>query len=379
MSRLVFAGLDWAGTNHAVCVIDAAGAVLARFEVTHDRDGLARAARAAAPLRPRSCRIAIERPSGLIVDALVEAGYPVVPIHPNVVKATPAALPQPRRQERCLGRVPAGRPAAHRRPSLPAAGAAVRRDPRAACAGARARRPGGHRVRLANQLRACSSRSGPARPSLRRRRLADRAGLPRALPDARQPPLGSAEAHGRVPARSTPTAAGAAPPSCSRGCARAARGHAGELEARGQGRARAEPVPQLEPRRRADRGCSPPHRARRRLARRRRMIMMSFPRAGRICAAQILAELGDVRERFASDDHLAAEAGVAPVTYQSGKNRRRHLPLGLQPPLRARHHLPGRQLAPRQRVGRQHLPKPRALAVATIRTPSASSPAPGCA
>ena len=48
---------------------------------------------------------------------------------------------------------------------------------------------------------------------------------------------------------------------------------------------------------------------------------MSFPRAGRICAAQILAELGSVRERFDSDEHLAAEAGVAPVTYASGKSK----------------------------------------------------------
>jgi transposase len=50
-------------------------------------------------------------------------------------------------------------------------------------------------------------------------------------------------------------------------------------------------------------------------------ILMSFPRAGRINAAQILAELGSVRERFASDEHLAAEAGIAPVTYQSGKSK----------------------------------------------------------
>ena len=50
-------------------------------------------------------------------------------------------------------------------------------------------------------------------------------------------------------------------------------------------------------------------------------ILMSFPRAGRICAAQILAELGSVRERFPSDEHLAAEAGVAPVTYESGKSK----------------------------------------------------------
>jgi transposase len=48
---------------------------------------------------------------------------------------------------------------------------------------------------------------------------------------------------------------------------------------------------------------------------------MSFPRAGRICAAQIRAELGDVRARFQTDDQLAAEAGVSPVTHASGKSR----------------------------------------------------------
>jgi transposase len=50
-------------------------------------------------------------------------------------------------------------------------------------------------------------------------------------------------------------------------------------------------------------------------------IILSFPRAGRVCAAQILAELGDVRERFPTLDRLVAEAGAAPVTYQSGKTR----------------------------------------------------------
>jgi transposase len=50
-------------------------------------------------------------------------------------------------------------------------------------------------------------------------------------------------------------------------------------------------------------------------------ILMSFPRAGRVCAAQILAELGSVRERFDSEEHLAAEAGVTPVTYASGKSK----------------------------------------------------------
>lgn len=50
-------------------------------------------------------------------------------------------------------------------------------------------------------------------------------------------------------------------------------------------------------------------------------IVMSFPRAGRICPAQILAELGDVRERLQTEDQLAAEAGVCPVTHASGKSR----------------------------------------------------------
>src|SRR6266851_3233840 len=31
--------------------------------------------------------IAIERPNGLLVDTLIEAGHPVVPIHPNALRA----------------------------------------------------------------------------------------------------------------------------------------------------------------------------------------------------------------------------------------------------------------------------------------------------
>lgn len=50
-------------------------------------------------------------------------------------------------------------------------------------------------------------------------------------------------------------------------------------------------------------------------------IVMSVPRAGRLHAAHILAELGDDRRRFTSSAHLAAEAGVAPVTPASGPQR----------------------------------------------------------
>ena len=50
-------------------------------------------------------------------------------------------------------------------------------------------------------------------------------------------------------------------------------------------------------------------------------VVMSFPRAGKVNAAQILAELGEDPERFQTEAQLAAEAGVAPVTYASGKSR----------------------------------------------------------
>lgn len=50
-------------------------------------------------------------------------------------------------------------------------------------------------------------------------------------------------------------------------------------------------------------------------------IVASSRRAGRINAAQILAEIGDVRKRFQTENQLVAEAGVRPVTHASGESR----------------------------------------------------------
>ena len=84
----VFVGVDWGCGAHAVCVIDAKGMVLDRFVVGHDRAGLAAlVTRLHQHGAPSVIPVAIERPSGLLVDALVEAGFVVTPIHPNVVKA----------------------------------------------------------------------------------------------------------------------------------------------------------------------------------------------------------------------------------------------------------------------------------------------------
>lgn len=51
-------------------------------------------------------------------------------------------------------------------------------------------------------------------------------------------------------------------------------------------------------------------------------VFTSLPKAGRgVRAASLLAEIGDVRERFPDEESLAALAGAAPVTKASGKVR----------------------------------------------------------
>jgi hypothetical protein len=49
-------------------------------------------------------------------------------------------------------------------------------------------------------------------------------------------------------------------------------------------------------------------------------IFRSLPRAGQIRAAALLAEIGDVRERFPTPESLACLAGAAPSTRQSGQH-----------------------------------------------------------
>ena len=50
-----------------------------------------------------------------------------------------------------------------------------------------------------------------------------------------------------------------------------------------------------------------------------RRIFTSLPRSGTVRAATLLGEIGDCRERFPTDDALAALAGACPSTRQSGK------------------------------------------------------------
>jgi transposase len=80
-----FSGIDWAKDDHAVCVVDERGHVLAEQTFCHDERGLR--ALIACLREHRVERVAIERPDGLLVDRLLEAGQLVMAIHPNQVKA----------------------------------------------------------------------------------------------------------------------------------------------------------------------------------------------------------------------------------------------------------------------------------------------------
>lgn len=82
-------GIDWASQKHDICVLDSAGAIRATFIVDHTATGLKELVGRLRKIAPvEDLPIAIERPSGLLVDTLVEAGFPVVPIHPNQLKAS---------------------------------------------------------------------------------------------------------------------------------------------------------------------------------------------------------------------------------------------------------------------------------------------------
>jgi len=84
-----YVGIDWAAETHAVCVLDSAGRVAAAFTITHTGDGFAQLLRRLSRLTqdPVDVPVGIERPDGRLVDALLEAGHPVVPISPNAIKA----------------------------------------------------------------------------------------------------------------------------------------------------------------------------------------------------------------------------------------------------------------------------------------------------
>lgn len=316
-----FVGLDWASREHAVCVIDERGRVLDQFTVEHSAAGMSElSARLCKRAPTANLRVAIERPTGLIVDTLVEGGFVVVPIHPNIVKAT-----RPR-YSAAQGKTDLGdaylladvlRTDGHRfRVLRPLS------DETKALRGLVRLRDDlvGQRVALANQLRSLLEQFWPGAAavfadvdSAIALDFLDRYPTPSSassLGEKRMAAFMGRHAYcGRRSAAELLARLRAAPI-----------GLAGDLEAEAKGECvRAlvavlrQLVAQVQTLTAAVEHAVEAHPDGK--------VVTSLFRSGRVCAAQILAELGDDRARFNSADHLAAEAGVAPITRASGKHR----------------------------------------------------------
>lgn len=317
----VYAGLDWGSGTHAVCIINQHGERLGQFEIAHDAAGLAeliqRLRRCASPPQ---LRIAIERPSGLLIDALVEAGFAIVPIHPNVVKASrPRYRAAGGKSDRSDAYLLADllRTDGHRFRTLAPEGDAIRalralvrtRDDLVA-----------ERIAIANQLRALLETFWPGAAAI----FAEidspiaLAFLERYPTPASAARLGAkrlasflaAQAYcGRKPSTALLARLRAAP-HITVGAAEAEAKRELVLALTRVLTTLVAQLATLTARIEHDVAELPDG-----------QLVMSFPRSGRLNAAQLLSELGSVRERFNSEDQLAAEAGVCPVTHQSGKSR----------------------------------------------------------
>jgi transposase len=75
--------VDWASQEHAICVVDENGRIVEGRRYRHDEAGLQ--ALCGRLLRLGVARVAIERPDGLLIERLLDAGLTVVAVHPNQV------------------------------------------------------------------------------------------------------------------------------------------------------------------------------------------------------------------------------------------------------------------------------------------------------
>ena len=312
-------GLDWATQEHAVCVVDDDGTVVMEAMVSHTDSGLADLVKQLGRIAPaEEIRIAIERPDGLLVDTLVAAGFRVVPIHPNVLKAC-------RSRYRTAG---------------------GKSDPSDAYMLADVLRTDGHRFEdlepFSDELKALRSLVR-TRDDLVQTRMATRNRL-QALLDSFWPgpvrlfsDLETKIAMAFVERYPTPRAAKRLGLKRLRSFLAQ---HAYPVDKAEEllERLRSAPQGQVGPAEEAakEKLCQTLVRLLRSHVEEIRQItseieacvgelsigeiILSFPGNAEVNAAKLAAEIGDIA-RFPTEQCLAAESGVAPVTYQSGKHR----------------------------------------------------------
>jgi transposase len=90
-----YAGIDWADAHHDLVVIDAAGRQVGLLRVAHSPSGLkqlnAFLEHISGPDSRDQMACIVETSRGLLITALLEAGWPVYPVHPKTVDRRRAA------------------------------------------------------------------------------------------------------------------------------------------------------------------------------------------------------------------------------------------------------------------------------------------------
>jgi transposase len=316
-----FAGVDWASEEHAVNVHDTDGRIVEGRRYRHDERGIR--ALCARLIELGVVLVAIERPDGLLIERLLDAGLSVIAIHPNQVAAMrPRFSASGGKSDSFDAFVLAelARTDSHRfRVLVPDSD-----QTKALRALSRAREDlVGHRVALANELRAQLECFWPGAARV----FAD-VDSPIALAFLRRYPS-PADAVGLGEQRMARFLArhhycGRKPASELLGRLRsAAHGRAGTLETEARRQVVLALVAALEPivkqiseltsEIRAglqDHIDGPTFRS-----------LFIDPKSA-ICAAAMLAEIGDCRERYPTKTALAADAGQSPVAVESGKSKR---------------------------------------------------------
>jgi len=317
----MFCGIDWASQRHAVCVLDDAGKTITAFQIAHSADGFDQLVSRLRRLGdPAGLPVAIERPDGRLVDRLLEAGHPVVPVQSNAIKAwRDAEVLSGAKSDPGDAAVIAEylrlrhhrlRPLQPFSPQTRALRTVVRtRDDLIAA-----------RVAASNQLLACLEAFWPGAKAV----FADVCS-PIALDFlTRYPTPESAQQlgerrmtafcvkhgySGRRPAAELLARLRAAPAGLAGTVEVDARRDA-VLALVGVLRALNQSIKDLDRSVVAHLGEHPDAE-----------IFTSLPRSGRISAAQVLAEWGDCRQAYDGPDAVAALSGIVPVTKASGKHR----------------------------------------------------------
>ena len=315
-----YAGVDWASDKHDVLVQDAGGEEVLAATFGHDERGLR--ALCNTLVRLGVVLVAIERPDGLLIERLLDAGLRVIAIHPNQVAA---ARPRFRASGGKSDRFDAfvlcelARTDHHRFRVL----VCDSDDTKALRALSRAREDLVQaRVELANQLRAELERFWPAATVI----FAE-IDSPIALAFlARYPSPPDAKALGekRLAAFLARHAyCGRKTPAQLLGKLRdAPQGRAGEAEIEARRAIVLALVAALKPivAKIAELTREIAHRVR---AHPDGHVFLSLFRDPNsvVCAAALLSEIGDCRARYRSAEALAADAGMSPVAVESGKRK----------------------------------------------------------